>query len=453
MRRPGAGIFPRMIRGRLGAATALLLLLAPASCGGPAPAQPAPKPALAARAGSPVVTAEPPAVQLVETAPVETTLDHPDIPDAAVVWREMIDGATRTLDVAQFYVSNAPGGRLEPVLQAIEAAAARGVRVRLLVDEGFYGQYPESADRLGKRAGVEVRRFDVSKHMGGVQHAKYFLVDGREAYLGSQNFDWRSLEHIHELGVRVRQAEVTRALADVFELDWGLAGGAAAKPDAAKGAGAARFPIEVRQGGQAMALTPLASPKGWLPDESLWDLPRLRAMIDGARRSVTVQLLSHRPRMRDGTPFPDLDDALRRAAARGVRVRLLLADWSKRRGSIEPLQRLAEVPGVEVKLATIPRWSGGFIPFARVIHAKYMVVDGAAAWIGTSNWEGDYFQKTRNVGLLVEGGPFAGQLERVFQEVWGGPYAAAVDPRGVYAPPPPSIEREEPSPPAAAPPP
>ena len=58
---------------------------------------------------------------------------------------------------------------------------------------------------------------------------------------------------------------------------------------------------------------------------------------------------------------------------------------------------------IEVKLVTIPEWSGGFIPFARVIHAKYLVVDAEHSWLGTSNWSKDYFFKSRNVGIVVNG--------------------------------------------------
>lgn len=361
----------------------------------------------------------------------------------------MIDGATRTLDIAQFYVSSAPRGPLEPILAAIEAAAARGVRVRLLVDETFYGRYPEAAERLAARPGVALRRFDARASMGGVLHAKYFLVDGREAYLGSQNFDWRALSHIFEIGVRVRHPAVAAALGEVFAIDWALAGGEASPPRLAEPGAPSPppAPIEVQQGGEALRLVPVASPDGFLPARTPWDLPRLRALIDGAARRVDVQLLSYRAATRDGAPFPELDLALRRAAARGVRVRLLVADWSKRPATIEPLQRLAEVAGIEVKLVTIPRWSGGFLPFARVIHAKYLTVDGRAAWIGTSNWEGDYFTKSRNVGLIVEGAQISRRLEQVFDELWTGPYAELVDPRATYAPP--SIERDAPATPSS----
>ena len=74
---------------------------------------------------------------LVESSPVETTLDHADIPDAGRVAGDGRTGPRAPWTSTQFYVSNAPGSRLEPVIQAIEAAADRGVRVRLLVEEKF----------------------------------------------------------------------------------------------------------------------------------------------------------------------------------------------------------------------------------------------------------------------------------------------------------------------------
>jgi phosphatidylserine/phosphatidylglycerophosphate/cardiolipin synthase-like enzyme len=397
----------------------LLPLVLSLACTAPAPA---------VRAAAP--EAGLPGLVLVESSPVETTLDHPEIPDAWQVWPEMVNGATRTLDVAQFYVSNAPGSRLETVIQAVEAAADRGVKVRVLVDEKFYKTYPETLERLAKRPGLEVRRVDMGKAMGGVLHAKYFVVDGREAFLGSQNFDWRSLEHIQELGLRIRVPEVVRSLADVFEQDWALATGGQAPAAAAVGG-----PFPASYAGSTVRVTPAHSPQGHLPDAATWDLPKLVQLIDGAKHSVRVQLLTYRAKSRDGGAFPELEEALKRAAARGVKVELLLADWGKRKGTIEGLQALQSPPGLTVKLVTLPQWSGGFIPFARVVHAKYMVVDGARAWLGTSNWERDYFTQSRNVGVIVEGEAFASQLERFFQDTWTSPYAAEVDPKATYTAP------------------
>ncbi len=377
-----------------------------------------------------------PPLQLVESSPVETHLDHPDIPDAKDIWPEMIDRARSTLDFAEFYASNQAGSRLERVIQAIEAAADRGVVVRFVAEDKFYQTYPQTLDRLAARAGIQVRRYRVAELMGGVLHAKYFIVDGGEAYLGSQNFDWRSLEHIQELGVALRVRSVVNALADVFETDWALAGGASPDTRVRTHVSQNRFPAVVEEQGQPLRIIPVFSPRGWLPDETLWDLPRLVQLLDSARRSIRVQVLTYRAQKEDGTMvFPELESALRRAAGRGVAVELLAANWSKRKGTIEGLQRLHSPPGITVKLVEIPQWSGGWIPFARVIHAKYLVVDGERCWIGTSNWERDYFFHSRNVGLIIESALLADRLARFFEDGWQSSYAAPVDPNAKYEAP------------------
>ena len=371
----------------------------------------------------------PPPVALVETAPAETTLDHADIADAKDVWPQMLASARKSLDIAQFYVSDAPGKRLGPVLKAIEAAAGRGVRVRVLAEDDFYKTYPEALERLAKVPNVSVRRYQVKPLMGGILHAKYFVVDRERAYLGSQNFDWRSLEHIQELGVQLAQPQVVQALSDVFETDWWLASGGDRTARVRTVEGSA-FPVPA---GDAK-LTLVADPKGWLPDESLWSLPRLVALIDSAKRAVRVQVLTYQARGKGGR-FRELEEALQRAAARGVKVELMVADWSQRPAVLEGLKALHAPPGLTVKLVTIPQWSGGFIPYARVVHAKYLVVDGRAAWIGTSNWERGYFYEGRNVGLIVEGGALPLRLEQLFAELWSGPYAQALDPARSYPAP------------------
>lgn len=369
---------------------------------------------------------------LVESAPVETTLGHPDLPDAADTWVEMVDAATRRIDLAQFYAANRDGSRLEEVVQALERAAGRGVAIRFLASDNFRDTYPETVQRLDRVDGVETRWYDVRARTGGVLHAKYFLVDD-EAFLGSQNFDWRALEHIQELGLRIRVPEMVASLEAVFETDWALAGGAddgfrapAPKPE---------FPVVVETSDGPVSVTPAMSPKDWLPDGSWWDLPQILALLDGATESVRVQLLSYRTVGRDKAWWGELDNALRRAAARGVSVQLLLADWSKRRGTIEDLQSLQCVPNLEVRLVTIPEWSGGFVPFSRVVHCKYLVVDGARFWLGTSNWSRDYFFASRNVGVVVEGGALPARLDAFFVDTWASDYAYPVDPSATYEPP------------------
>jgi phosphatidylserine/phosphatidylglycerophosphate/cardiolipin synthase-like enzyme len=255
---------------------------------------------------------------------------------------------------------------------------------------------------------------------GGILHAKYFVVDDRDAFFGSQNFDWRALEHNYELGARVREPAVVAGLAAIFATDWARAGGEPAP----------QLRVPEAHGGIAL----VASPPELNPPGVAWDLPRIVALLDGATRTVTVEALGYRADV-DGNPWDELEAPLIRAAQRGVTVQLLFADWAKRPRSIIGLQKLARIPHVEVRLTTIPVASAGFIPFARVTHAKALVVDGVRGWLGTSNWEKDYFYNSRNVGVILDDVRLAGQLARFFATLWQSPYAVAVDPDAHYAPP------------------
>jgi phosphatidylserine/phosphatidylglycerophosphate/cardiolipin synthase-like enzyme len=358
--------------------------------------------------------------ELVETVPIETPLGHPALRDAAEVWLAMIAGARTSIDLAQFYASNHQPSRLEPVVAALEAAAARGVRVRFLVEQSFVKVYPVTLDRLA-HAGVTIRHLDLKAvpGAGGILHAKYFLVDDREAFFGSQNFDWRALEHNYELGARVT-GPVVGGLAAIFAADWARAGG---EPAPGVRAPAAHGPI-----------TLVASPPALLPPGVPWDLPRIVQLLDGATATITVEALGYRADD-GGAPWDELEAPLLRAARRGVHVQLLFADWSQAPPAIAGLQKLARIPNVAVRLTTIPQWSGGFVPYARVSHAKALVVDGTRGWLGTSNWEQDYFYRSRNVGVIVEDPAIAAQLAMFFATLWQSPYAVAVDPDATYVPP------------------
>jgi len=370
-------------------------------------------------------------VELVETMPVETTLEHADIPDAHVVWPDMIAGARTSIDLAHFYASNQQGSRLEPVVAALEAAAARGVKVRFLAEEKFVKTYPETLERLGTTAGISVRRFDVAKAFGGVLHSKSMVVDGREAFVGSQNFDWRALEHIVELGLRVRAPQSVRAFAAIFECDWQVAGGTPLA-EALAPLRALPAPVDELDG---VRIETRFSPLVGIPGEPWWDLPELVERIDGASKTLQLQLLTYKMVGRDKEYFAELETALRRAAARGVAVRILVADWGKRRGIVEGLQSLEPLENIEVRFVTIPEHSSGHIPFGRVLHAKTLVTDGARLWLGTSNWERDYFHESRNASVFIDGGALPARVAALHEELWTSAYASAVDPAAKYVAP------------------
>src|SRR3954470_13984964 len=114
----------------------------------------------------------PSALELVETAPVETSLRHAELREAWQVWPEMIARATARIDFAEMYAVDQPPSRLTPVVDALRQALKRGVRVRFLAEARFATKtYPELVAVLAAH-GAQVKKLEKP-----FLHAKYFVVD------------------------------------------------------------------------------------------------------------------------------------------------------------------------------------------------------------------------------------------------------------------------------------
>ena len=362
-----------------------------------------------------------PTTQLVQSIPAETDLADPALPFAKDVWVDMVRRAKTSVEAAEFYITSQAGSALEPVLVELEKAGARGVKVRFLLSSKMLDQDPGSVARLRRIPGAELRSFDLAGVSDGILHAKYFLVDGREAFLGSQNFDWRALEHIHHLGVRSSEPVIVSGLSRLFAIDWAFAG------DRKLPALPMQPPMSARSRVELVASPPFLTPKDIRPSlEVLVDL------LDQAKRSVRVQLLTYSPISGQDRYWPVLDNALRAAAVRGVNVRLLVSDWVLGGRALPHLRALALIPNLEVKVAAIPEAKGGHIPFARVTHSKYLVVDEAHLALGTSNWEESYFSGSRNIELVFRDSPLATQAAGIFDRLWNSRYAFTLDPVKIY---------------------
>ncbi len=375
-------------------------------------------------------------IEIVESTPIGTTLDNPDIRNAQEVWLGMIRSAHRSLDLEEFYVSNEPGKLLESVLAAIYTAADRGVKVRLIADSRMYKTYPESVDSLGHHPNIQTRLINFGAIAGGIQHSKYFIVDGKEVFVGSQNFDWRSLEHIHELGLRIKNKEISDVYEDVFNLDWQLASDTTrSKTGIAIPRKQYHIPIRVTtNGGEEAIISPTCSPIGYIPDSTLWDERAILGLIHGAKRTLTLQFLSYSTRVWGGGTYKVIDDAIREAAKRSVKVRMIVSDWGKGSPTVDILKELSALPNIEVAFTAIPEWSGGYISFARVEHCKYIVADDTTFWLGTANCEKSYFYTTRNLGITGKSPILAGTLSKIFLKSWGSPYKEKITQEGVYTP-------------------
>jgi phosphatidylserine/phosphatidylglycerophosphate/cardiolipin synthase-like enzyme len=364
---------------------------------------------------------------VVSSVPSGTNISRAGTRDAALIWLEMIQGAQRSVDIAEFYLSGEKGEALEPVIKAVLAAARRGVKVRFLCEKNMAGTYPETLKRFRDQPNILIRLFDWQQLTGGVLHAKYFIVDDREVFIGSQNFDWRSLAHIQETGLRIRVPLFAQALRSIFAADWQYSGGDKAAYQKLAARPPLRFPADAYL---------VASPARFNPPGVNDALATLVTLLNNARSRITVQLLSYSLEIeKSGEKFTLIDQALRRAARRGVRVQMLVANWNLRHPQVESLQDLARVPNIEIKFAVIPQAGRGFIPFARVIHSKVMRIDADISWVGTSNWGHDYFFRSRNIEIILRLPAVASVLDEIFLSLWNGPYVQRLDPDKEYNPP------------------
>jgi cardiolipin synthase len=107
----------------------------------------------------------------------------------------------------------------EPLLTALELAAARGVDVRLLVSEK--SDHPMLIN-VGRSYYEELLRFGVKifEYESGINHAKVTLIDEKWLMVGSANFDVRSMRLNFELNSLVRDPERAAELEAVLLHDF-----------------------------------------------------------------------------------------------------------------------------------------------------------------------------------------------------------------------------------------
>jgi phosphatidylserine/phosphatidylglycerophosphate/cardiolipin synthase-like enzyme len=368
-------------------------------------------------------------IRLVESVPIETVMEQSALPLAKDVWVEMFSSAEKSIDIEVFYFTNQSGEPMEKVMNSIKDAAARGVKVRVIVDNNFYTKGEKSVDELEDINGIEIRKIPFNKIGGGVMHAKYFVIDGKEIFVGSQNFDWRALKHIHEMGITVKSEKLASDFEKIFEMDWQLA----LNPDKILLDSLVKSIIPEVTKSRSIKLSDKKfgdvslyagfSPFNATPEAFMKEENELLNMIDEAKDSICIQVINYSLKNK----FYDIDNELRAAAERGVKIKILFADWTMKKSTEEDIKSLSKVKNIEIKISTIPEFSGGFIPYARVDHSKYMIVDNNKAMISTSNWEKGYFYDTRDAAIFLTGEKINKSLNEVFERIWNSGLAEYVD--------------------------
>ncbi|QZX99498.1 phospholipase D-like domain-containing protein [Halobaculum rubrum] len=301
----------------------------------------------------------------------------------------------------------------ERVAEELIAAHERGATVRVLLDGGPVGGVTTRQAALLDSlvaAGVEVRVIAGPHARFRYHHAKYAVADDAAVVLtenwkpsGTGGGDSRGW------GVTVRSPRAADALADLFRADAGWrdavpweryrAGRSFERTDAATGSYPSRHPPTEMRVERVRLLTAPGNAES-----------AVVATVDDADTRVDVL----QPTVDDGPMLA----SLRRAAERGVRVRLLLSSaWylaEENAALVADLNRWADAAGVPLE-ARVAEPAGRY----GKIHAKGVVADDTAL-VGSLNWNPTSARENREVVVALEGEAVAEYYRGSFAADWRG---------------------------------
>ncbi|KAG9472957.1 5'-3' exonuclease PLD3 [Eleutherodactylus coqui] len=395
-------------------------------------------------------------IVLVESIPegLEYAPNSTSNPSVFQSWMYLLSQAERSVDIASFYwtltnndthTKHPTAKEGELILQEMLKLKQRGINLRVAVNPSRSPAKDADINAL-RASGAEIRIVDLPRLTDGVLHTKFWVVDGKHIYIGSANMDWRSLTQVKELGTTVYNCTcVAQDLGKIFEAYWVLGEANATIPSPWPDTFTTLYnkesPLEVSLNNTKSHLYLSSSPPKLLAKGRTDDLDSILSIIDDAQSFVYISVMDYTPTeefSKNRSYWPAIDNHLRKAVyEKNLNVRLLISCWANTKPNMFPfLNSLAALKSykshynMEVKIFVVPvSPEQKHIPFARVNHNKYMVTD-RVAYIGTSNWSGDYFIHTAGSALVVNQtcspnatNTMQKQLEAVFLRDWNSNYS------------------------------
>jgi phosphatidylserine/phosphatidylglycerophosphate/cardiolipin synthase-like enzyme len=134
------------------------------------------------------------------------------------------------------------------------------------------------------------------------------------------------------------------------------------------------------------------------------------AFLDGAER--TLDLAQYDFKLGEETAAI-VGDAIRRAAARGVRLRFA---FNVDHANPIPVPAPPE-PDVQL-IATLPVEGKAIAGIPDLMHHKYVIRDSATVWTGSMNWTDDSWSRQENVIAIVNSPAIAKAFDIDFDQLW-----------------------------------
>lgn len=288
---------------------------------------------------------------------------EPDEGQAPVL--DALAGAQKSVDVAVYMLSS------PEVIGALAEAHGRGVAVRVLMEPAPFNpsnpNFPLPTNRRAfeelTAAGVKIRYI---KPRFKYLHQKTIIVDKQAAIVMTANLSRAAFESNREYGLINRSPSDVSEIQAMFEADWANREFTPQDPDLVVS------PVNARA--------------------------RLKSFISKAKRSVVVQV--------EVLGDPEISRTLGARVKAGVDVRVQLAKFGGNTNERE-LAELQEAGVKKVRFLSKP-----------MIHAKLIVVDGEAAYLGSVNLTTNSLDNNRELGVIVREAPLVKKLAKVANGDW-----------------------------------
>ena len=281
----------------------------------------------------------------------------------------VIDSARHSVSLATYIFDNDGAGR--SFIAALQRAHERGVAVRVLVDDTGARYSRPPIDRILRRSGIRVARFNPAlwpwsvRYLNLRNHRKLLIADGRVGFTGGMNIRVGHMltksprRPVHDLHFRL-DGPVVAQLQEVFAEDWEFT--------AKESLHGERWFPRLHALGSSIARGIADG-----PDE---DFEKMRWTFLGALASARKSIYVVTPYF---LPDRTLSTALNVAALRGVEVDIVLP----KKGNIPLVEwamwgQLAQTLEPECRVWLVPP------PFD---HSKLLVVDESWVLFGSANWD------------------------------------------------------------------
>jgi phosphatidylserine/phosphatidylglycerophosphate/cardiolipin synthase-like enzyme len=293
-------------------------------------------------------------------APVDTfTLTtEPEQSTAPIL--ALIKNSTTSIDLVMYEFKD------KAIADALIEAEKRGVAVRVLINQGYYGKEEkvnEAAYVYLKSNGVPV---NWTPNYFGLTHQKTLIVDKNKAFIMTFNFTPQYYSSSRDFGLLDNDKKDVDAIENTFDADW------------------SNKKVTLQNGDDLV----------WSPGSD----QDMLLLINSAKKEIDI----YNEEMDDER----IISALSSAAKRGINVNIIMTYQSSWKPAFEELKKV----GVNLHLFHGQK--------ELYIHAKIIITDSSYAFLGSENFSYVSLDKNRELGIFLSDQDIVNSLVRTFSTDW-----------------------------------